>query len=78
MNAYTSQIIQHGLLIHMQPKQDMPMPKKDDNASKYFGPYKKEEYILDKQNIEEDHRDLVGESSDTKNRARDSLSGRTL
>ena len=77
INACTSQIIQQGLLIRMQPKQDMSMPGEDDNSSEYFGSHENEKYILNEQNIEGDHRDLVGKSSDTKSRAKDDLSGRT-
>ena len=54
----------------------MPMLGEDDNASEYFGPHEKEEYTLDEQDIEGDHRDLVGEYLDTRSRARDSLSER--
>ena len=61
----------------MQLKEDMPMPEEDNNVSEYFGPHKNEEYTLDKQDIEGDHRNSVGKSSDTGIRARDSLSGRT-
>ena len=77
MNACMSQLIQQGLPIRMQPEQDMPMPREDDNASKYFGPHKNEEYTLDEQNIEGDHRDLVDKSSNIRSRVRDNLSKRT-
>ena len=58
----------------MQPKQDMPMPEKDDNALKYLGLYKDEKYTLDEQDIEKDHRDLVGKSLDIESHAKDGLS----
>ena len=48
----------------MQPKKDMPMPRKDDNVSKNFGSYKNEEFIQEKQEIEVNHKDLIGESLD--------------
>ena len=48
MNAYTSQIIQQGLSIRMQSKQNMPIPREDDNSSEYFGLYKNKEYTLEK------------------------------
>ncbi len=42
-----------------------------------MGPHEDEESTLAEQNIEGDHRNLVSESSDTRNRARDGLSGHT-
>ena len=48
----------------------MPMPGEDDNASDNFGPYEDEGSIPEAQDIEGDHRDLVGESSDTRSRTR--------
>ena len=50
---------------------------KDDNSLEYFGPHKNEEKTLDEQDIEGDHRDSVGKSSDIGSRARDNLSERT-
>ena len=70
MNSCTSQIIQQVLPTRMQPEQDMPMPGEDDNASDNFGPYEDERSTPEAQDIEGDHRDLVGESSDTGSRAR--------
>ena len=58
----------------MNPKYDMPMPGKNNNASDNFRPYKDEESISKAQDIEKDHRNLVGKSSDTGNRAK---AGRT-
>ena len=58
----------------MQPKQDMLIPGEDDNISDNFGPYEDKQSTPEAQNIEGDHRDLVGESSDTRSRARE---GRT-
>ena len=46
------------------------MPGKDDNASDNFGLYEDEKSILEVQDIEGDHRDLVGKSLDTRNRIR--------
>ena len=74
MNSCTSQIIQQVLPTRMQPEQDMPMPGEDDNASDNFGPYEDERSTPKAQDIEGDHRDSVGESSDTGSRAR---AGRT-
>ena len=70
MNSCTSQIIQHVLLRHMQPEQYVSMPGKNDNASDKFRLYEDEESIPEAQDREEDHRHLVGESSDTGSRAR--------
>ena len=53
------------------------MPREDDDVSENFGPHKDEEFILEEQEMEGDHRDLVGESSDTGSCARDGLSGYT-
>ena len=74
MNACTGQIIQQVFLPHMQPEQDMPMPEEDDNVSDNFGFYKDEKSTTEMQDIERDHRDLVGENSDTRSCAR---AGRT-
>lgn len=51
------------------------MPKKDDNVSKYFKSHKNEEYTLENQNIERNHRNLVRKSLNTGNHARKYLSG---
>ena len=58
----------------MQPKQNMPMPRKNNNALDNFGPYKNEGPRPEAQDIEGDYRDLVGKSSDTRSRVR---AGRT-
>ena len=50
----------------MKPKQDMPMPEEDYNVSDNFGSYEDEGSIPEAQDIEEDHRNLVGKSSDTR------------
>ena len=60
----------------MQPKQDMPMPREDNNILKYFELHKDKKYKLDKNNIKGDHRDLVGKNSNTESHARDNLSRR--
>ena len=54
----------------MQPQQDLPMPREDDNVSENFGPYKDEKSIVEVQNIGKDHRDSVSKSSDTGSCAR--------
>ena len=72
MNMYTSQVI---LPIYMHPKQNMPIPGEDDNISENH--WLHENNKSEEQDIEGDHRNLVGESSDTKSRARDDLSGFT-
>ena len=43
INMCISHIIQYGLSICIQPKQNMPIAAKDNNALDYLGPYKKEE-----------------------------------
>ena len=68
---------QQVLPIHMQPKQNTLIPREDDNASDNFGPYKDAESILEEQDIEKDHTNLINKSSDIGNRAKDSLLGRT-
>ncbi len=70
-------ISQQVLPIRMQPKQHAPIPGEEDNASGNFGPNEDGESPLEKQDIEGDHKNSVGESSDTRSRARDGLSGRT-
>ncbi len=42
-----------------------------------MGPHEDEKSTLAEQDIKRDHRNLVGESSDTRSHARDGLSGRT-
>lgn len=54
----------------------MPIPEKYDNASDNFGPYMNKQSILKEQDIEENHRDLIDKSLDTKSYIEDSLSGR--
>ena len=40
----------------------MSIPGEDDNLSDNFGPYEDEESTPEAQDIEKDHRDLVGKS----------------
>lgn len=49
----------------------------NNNASDNFGPHVDEESTLEELYIEEDYRDLIDKSLDTKSHARDSLSGST-
>ena len=65
------------LPIRIQPKQNTPIPRKDNNASKNFGPHEDEESILKEQDIERDHTNLVAKSLNTRNRTKKGLSGRT-
>ena len=58
----------------MQPEQNILMRGEDDNASDNFEPYEDEDSKSKVQNIEEDHKNLVGKSSDIRRRARE---GRT-
>ena len=43
---------------------------KDDNLLDNFGPYEDNKSIPEAQDIESDHKDLVGESSDTESHAK--------
>lgn len=61
----------------MQFKQNISMPAENDNVSENLGPYKNKKSILKEQEMEGDYRDLIDKSSDTKNRARNGLSGHT-
>ena len=61
----------------MQSKQDTPMTREDNNVLEKFGPYKDEESTLKEQEMEGDHTNLVGKSSNTGSRARNGLSGHT-
>ncbi len=57
----------------MQSQQDMVILGEDENTSNNFRLHEDEEFILGKQNIEEDHRNLVSKSSDIGSYARDGL-----
>ena len=48
----------------------MPISGKDDNALDHFGPYENEESTPKARDIEGDHRDLIGKSSDIRSHAR--------
>ncbi len=58
-------------------KQDTPIPRESDYVSGNFGSYEDEKSTLKEQDIEGDHRNLLGESSDTRSRVKDGLAGRT-
>lgn len=49
MNTYISKNIYQIFPIYIKPKQDMSILRKDNNILEYFGCYKDEKYILDKQ-----------------------------
>ncbi len=70
-------ISQQVFSIYIQPKQNIPIPGKDDNTSRNFGPYEDEKSTLKEQDIEGDHKNLVGESLDIGSRTRNGLSGCT-
>lgn len=53
----------------------MPIPGEDNNTSQYFSFHEYEKYILNEQDIEGDHKNLVYESLDLETLAKDSLSG---
>lgn len=48
----------------------MPILGKDDNTLENFELYEDEESILEEQNIEEDHANLVSKSLDTRSRGK--------
>ena len=48
--------------MYIQPKQDIPMPRKDDYILMNFELYEDNKYTLDKQNIEKNHKDLISKS----------------
>ena len=54
----------------MQLKENIPMPREDDNGLDNFGLYEDEESTPEAQNMKRDHRNLVGKSSDTGSCAR--------
>ena len=66
---------QQGLPIYMQPKQNTPIPGEDNNISENFGSH--EDDKSEEQDIEVDHWNLVGKSSDTVSHVRDCLSSLT-
>lgn len=51
----------------------MPMPKKDNNALEYFEFYADKEYVLNKQDIEENYKDLIRKSLDIKSYTKNNL-----
>lgn len=53
------------------------MSGKDDNESKNFEPYENEKFTLVEQEIERNHKDLIGKDSDIKSRAKNDLSSHT-
>ena len=65
-------------MIHIQSKQDIQIPRENNNILEYFKPKKDKKYILNKQDIKGDHKDFIGKSLDTESRVRDSLSRRIL
>lgn len=61
----------------MQPEQDMPMARKNNNWSDNFGPHEDKKSALEKSDINENDIYLVSESLDIESCTRDMLSGRT-
>lgn len=55
----------------------MPMVGEEDNLSDNSGPYKDEKHALEEPDIEKDDKDLANDSLDTRNHARNMLSGYT-
>ena len=72
INTCTSQQV---FSIHMQPEQDMLILGEDNNVSENFGPHKDDK--SEEQDIEGDHRNLVGKRSDIESHVKDGLLGRT-
>ena len=62
----------------MQPKQNIPIPTKNENALENIRSHEDEKSILEKQDNEKDYRILGGKSLDTGSHAKDCLSGRTF
>ena len=58
----------------MQPKQNMPILGKNDNASENFGPHEYEKSTLEEKDFGKDYTNLVGKNSDTRSRLKDGLS----
>lgn len=77
MNVCISLIIKQIFLIHVQLAQDILMPGEADNLFDNFESHKDEESRLEKQNIKDNYRDLVGESSDAGSYTRDMPSKQT-
>ena len=75
MNTYISHQV---FSIDMQPKQNISIPKDNENISKNVGLHEDEESTLEERDIEKDHRNLGGKNSDIKSCAKDGLSGRTF
>lgn len=73
MHAFISRIIKLVFSICIKHKQAISMLEKDDNASKNFVSYQNEKFILKEKNIDEDDRNLINKSLNTKSRAKNSM-----
>ncbi len=74
MNTYISQQV---FPICMQSNQETPIPGGDNNALENFGPHEDQKSILKEQDIEENHKNLIGKSSDIRSHIKDGLLGFT-
>lgn len=71
INLYTSEWI---FLIYIQPKQDIIIPRKDNNVSDNFGPYEDKKSILEKYDIQGNYKNLVDKNLNTKSCIKNGLS----
>ena len=74
INTYTSQQI---FLIRIQPKRNLLIPREENNISENFGLHEDEKLTLEEQDIEKNHKNMVGKSLDIGSHTRDGLSGHT-
>lgn len=74
MNTFTSQQI---FLIRIKLKQNILILKEDDNTSFNFVRHENEKFILEKDYIERDHRNLLDKSLNTGSHIKDGLLGCT-
>lgn len=74
VNVYTSQIIQQGFLIYIQPNTDILILEKDNKTLDNFSFYEKKEFIFKEQDIKIDYGILIDKCLDTKSYIKDSQS----
>lgn len=68
-----SQFIQHVFLLHIQPKYDTLIPGEDDNVLEKLRLNENKNSILEKQNIQNDCRNLISKILDIKSNIRNGL-----
>ena len=71
MNIYISHQV---FSIYMQPKQDIPIPRKDKNTAENILLHVNKKSTLEKQDIKRDHRNSGGKSLNIRSYTRVSLS----